>query len=134
MKEPRRKTKKKDNSFPSLSSVEMKSSSEEAALLKIKQNVFDSLNNTELENSIDKWLKENKFETKVAIRDLSVLKSVITEYMDTYILFGYNLKGERIIIQHANTPKDRDANMEFLKTIFLKQQHENFLDGEEEDN
>ena len=134
MKEPRRKTKKKDNSFPSLSSVEMKSSSEEAALLKIKQNVFDSLNNTELENSIDKWLKENKFETKIAIRDLSVLNSVITEYMDTYILFGYNLKGERIIIQHANTPKDRDANMEFLKTIFLKQQHENFLDGEEEDN
>ena len=81
--------------------------------------INENFNKDELmENSIDKWLKENKFETKVAIRDLSVLKSVITEYMDTYILFGYNLKGERIIIQHANTPKDRDANMEFLKTIF----------------
>ena len=49
------------------------------------------------------------------------------------MLFGYNTEGERIIIQHAENARDRDAVMEFLKTIFIQQQQSNFLDIESDD-
>jgi len=52
--------------------------------------------------------------------------------LDTFLMFGYNVNGDRIILQNFKNARDRDAIMEFLKTIFLKQQHENFLDADDE--
>jgi len=94
----------------------------------ITEKVFDELNKKELEKSLDRWLKTNSDRNSIAMRDLGLLKSIITEYLDTFILFGYNIDGERIILQHYTSPKDRDAIMEFLKTIFIRQQQDNFLD------
>lgn len=94
----------------------------------IKTNLFNAINNAELQKSLDKWSKESDAENKIAIRDLTVLKNIITEYLDTFMLFGYNTDGERIVIQYFNTPRDKDAILEFLKTIFIQQQQNNFLD------
>jgi hypothetical protein len=121
----------KNTIIPSLSSektsiVDGKMSKEEIEILNNK--VFDAVNNLELQKSMDKWLKENKNHNQIAMRDLGLLKGIITEYLDSFLLFGYNTDGERIIIQKFEKAKDRDAVMEFFKTIFLKQQHENFLD------
>jgi hypothetical protein len=134
MSEPKKRTRKKNTSVPSLSSTELQSSVEEPSLGEIREKVFSSLNNLELEKALDVWLKKNYQDNKVVMRDLTILKSIITEYLDAYILFGYSTQGDRTIIQHFKNAKDRDAMMEFLKTIFLKQQHENFLDIDEEDN
>jgi hypothetical protein len=82
----------------------------------------------ELEKSLDRYLKENGHKNAVNLRDLDLLKSIVTEYLDAFIVFGYNTEGERIILQHYVNAKDRDAIMEFLKTIFIKQQQDNFLD------
>jgi hypothetical protein len=98
------------------------------SLDEIKNNLFNAINNAELQKSIDKWSKESEFETKVAVRDLTVLRSVITEYLDTFMLFGYNTDGERVVVQYYKSPKDKDAILEFLKTIFIQQQQNNFLD------
>jgi hypothetical protein len=130
MSEPRKKYKKKSDTIPSLSAVSLEIS-ENKTLEEIKTKVFKHLNDNELDKAMDKWLKENFQENKVALRDLSLLKSIITEYLDAFITFGYNTKGERIIIQHFKNPKDRDAIMEFFKTMFIKQQHDNFLDLED---
>ena len=70
-------------------------------------------------------------QVKTKMRDLSVLKTTIMEFLDVFLLFGYDMKGNRIIIQNFNNARDRDAVMEFLKTIFIKQQQDSFLDGEE---
>lgn len=94
----------------------------------LQKKVFAAINNLELQKSLDRWLKENESNTAVSRRDFNLLKNSISEYMDCYLLFGYNINGDRVIIQKFNKPRDRDAIMEFLKTIFLKQQHENFLD------
>lgn len=106
----------------------------EQVISEVKTNIFNSINDAELQKAIDKWAKENHTETKIVERDYNLLKSVITEYLDSYILFGYNTNGERVIIQHAESARDRDAVMEFLKTIFIQQQHNGFLDIEEGDN
>lgn len=125
---------KKKTSTPSLSSVESslnkiettpKDSTEEIA-----KKVFEAISNVELQKSIDKYMKETKKETQIAMRDLGILKGIMCEYLDTFLVFGYNTNGERIILQNFKNARDRDAIMEFLKTIFLKQQHENFLDEE----
>ena len=65
------------------------------------------------------------------MRDLSILKTAITEFLDVFLLFGYDLKGNRVIIQNFKNARDRDAIMEFLKTIFIKQQQDSFLDEDE---
>ena len=98
----------------------------------IREQVFLSINNVELQKSLDMWMKRNIEESKIQSRDLSILKGLITEYLGSYILFGYDIKGDRIIIQNCENAKDRDALMEFLKIIFFKQQNENFLDQDDE--
>jgi hypothetical protein len=131
MQEPRKKN-KKTNTVSSLSSVEMQLvTDEQQALDKIKKSVYATLNNNELEKALDGWLKNHGTEHKIAMRDLSVLKTTIMEFLDVFLLFGYDMKGNRIIIQNFNNARDRDAVMEFLKTIFIKQQQDSFLDGDE---
>ena len=129
MQEPRKKIKK---GVPSLSSVDVQIvPSEQEALDKIKNSVFSTINNNELEKALDGWLKTHNTEHKIAARDLSILKTTIMEFLEVFLLFGYDLKGNRIIIQNFNNARDRDAVMEFLKTIFIKQQQDSFLDGDE---
>jgi len=125
---------KKKTNTPSLSSTEAipnkieieKNSSKEEIVKKVQE----AVSNLELQKSIDKWMKDNKKENLISLRDLGILKGIITEYLDVFLVFGYNTNGERIILQNFKNARDRDAIMEFLKTIFLKQQHENFLDEE----
>jgi hypothetical protein len=130
MSEPKKKAKKEQTIVPSLSSVQTK----ELALSDIREKVFSSMNNAELERALDTWLRDNHDDNKVSVRDLGILKTQISEYLDAFITFGYNVKGERIVIQHFKNARDRDAIMEFLKTIFIKQQHENFLDLQGDDD
>jgi hypothetical protein len=110
---------------PSLSGMDSVTTA--AVLEEVKTNIYNSLNDAELRKSLDKWAKENQSENSIEERDYHLLKSVITEYLDSYILFGYDTKGERIVVQHANNSRDQDAIMEFLKTLFLQQQQNNFL-------
>jgi len=131
MSEPKKKS-RKNNTVPSLSSVKVQSNNEEQeALDKIKATIFSAINNNELEKAMDSWLKNQNTENKIALRDLSILKTSILEFLDAFLLFGYDLKGNRILIQNFNNARDRDAVMEFLKTIFIKQQQDSFLDGDE---
>jgi len=125
-----KKRKSKDTNIPSLSSSNVK---EQVGMSKdeiknLNEKVFAAINNLELQKSLDKWLKDNSQQTQIIKRDMALLKNNVSEYMDSFLLFGYNMEGDRVIIQNFKTAKDRDAVMEFLKTIFLKQQHENFLD------
>lgn len=93
-----------------------------------KDYALEAINNTELQKALDKWIDDHQQEHKILSRDLNLLRSIVCEYLDSYIIFGYNLEGDRIVIQNCNNSKDKDALMEFLKNIFIKQQHNNFLD------
>ena len=94
----------------------------------LNERVYEAVNDLELQKSLDRWLRENSQQNQIIKRDINILKNSICEYLDSFLVLGYTMEGDRIIMQHFKTPKDRDAIVEFLKTIFLKQQHENFLD------
>jgi hypothetical protein len=125
---PKKRNSAKNTANPSLSSSETKYTISKKDIEEMNKKVFDAINEIELQKSLDKWLKENRQHQQVAMRDLSMLKAIIGEYLDSFILFGYNIEGERVILQNFNKAKDRDALMEFLKIVFIKQQQENFLD------
>lgn len=127
---------KKKTEIPSLSSVEALpyniETSKKDSKEEVMKKVFDAISDLELQKSIDKWLKDNKKEEIITNRDLGILKGIMTEYLDAFLMVGYTPKGERVILQNFKSARDRDAIMEFFKTVFIKQQHENFLDLEEE--
>jgi len=122
--------KNKNSKTPSLSAnpTNKDLQKEKLSMEEISEKVFNEINKKELEKSLDKWLKEHKNQNAIAMRDLSLLKSIVAEYLDAFIVFGYTLEGERVILQNYEKARDRDAIMEFLKTIFIKQQQDNFLD------
>lgn len=95
-----------------------------SSLYEVQEKVHAAINNKELHESIERWLKNNKSRQNVNVRDLEILSSIVTEYLDAFILFGYNMDGERVIIQNYSKAKDRDAMMEFLKIVFLRYQNE----------
>jgi hypothetical protein len=86
----------------------------------IEEKILNAINNKELQRGIDKWIKTNDSKNKEITRDLNLLSSIINEYLDSFILFGYNLEGERVLIQSYQKPKDKDAMMEFLKIVFIR--------------
>ena len=53
------------------------------------------------------------------MKDLEQLDTVITEYLDTFMLLGYDINGEKVLIMHATNPHDRDALVEHLRTTLL---------------
>jgi Holliday junction resolvasome RuvABC DNA-binding subunit len=122
----KKSTVNKDTESPSLSSNENKNSL--VSIDDLEKKVFDAINNVELQKSLNEWEKKLKFKQQVNRRDLSMLKDMISEYMSTFLLFGYSMDDDRVIVQKFENARDRDAIMEFLKTIFIKQQTENFLD------
>ena len=116
---------------PALSSMDPTMTSQ--VISEIRNTVLNSINDAELQRALDKWVKDNHSDVKIAERDYHLLKSVITEYLDSFILFGYTPSGERIIVQHAATARDQDAVMEFLKMVFVQHQQSNFLSIDNED-
>ena len=117
---------KKTTKNVSLSSENL--SNKEDDLKELQQKVFDAVNNLELQKSLDRWLRQESQTTQIVKRDFSLLKDHIAEYLDSFLVLGYTMEGERVVMQAFKCSKDRDAMVEFLKTIFIKQQNENFLD------
>jgi hypothetical protein len=91
----------------------------------IQNRLHDALNAVELKKSMDKWLKTTEGQNSVMMRDLTILKGVNEEYLNSFFLLGYTMEDERVIIQSYRNPKDKDAMMEFLKNVFIQQCQQN---------
>jgi hypothetical protein len=53
------------------------------------------------------------------IKDLEHLDHIAEEYLQSYMILGYDFNGEKIVITHADNPHDRDALIEHLRTTLL---------------
>jgi hypothetical protein len=53
------------------------------------------------------------------IRDLQNLDVVVAEFLQTFMILGYDINGEKVCITHASTPAARDALVEHLRCTFL---------------
>ena len=81
----------------------------------------DSPEDEELRHIIEKALKFNLQEKKTFRKrqDLaSQLGGIISEYLDSYILLGYDFDGRHIDIKSASTPMQNEALNSFLIKYF----------------
>lgn len=91
----------------------------------IQNRLHDALNAVELKKSMDRWLKTNEGQNSITIRDLTILKGVNEEYLNSFIILGYTMEDERVVIQSYRNSKDKDAMMEFLKNVFIQHHQQN---------
>jgi len=53
------------------------------------------------------------------VKDLEHLDTLVSEYLNTFMILGYDINGEKAMIMHASNPHDRDALVEHLRTTLL---------------
>ena len=74
---------------------------------------------------LNQWLslnKDNQAETNrrrnlETLNDYVTLEQTVTEFLDTFLLIGYNLQGQRVIVQHCSNNRDQDALIELVRNI-----------------
>jgi hypothetical protein len=53
------------------------------------------------------------------VKDLEHLDIMVSEFLKTFMVLGYDLNGEKVFIMHATNPHDKDALVEHLRTTLL---------------
>lgn len=120
----RKKKSEPTKKIPSPDTLPKEISQEEKDQL-IQNRLHDALNAVELKKSMDRWLKTNEGQNSITMRDLTILKGINEEYLNSFIILGYTMEDERVVIQSFKNPKDKDALMEFLKNVFIQQCQQN---------
>ena len=78
----------------------------------------------ELREMIERALKDNLQERKSfkKRKDLANrLANILTEYLDSYILLGYDFSGRHLDIKAASTPQQQEALNSFLMKYFASE-------------
>ena len=50
-------------------------------------------------------------------QDMSVINDYLTEHLKSFVLLGYDLKGESVVVISGKTPQDYDAIETLLKRV-----------------
>lgn len=53
------------------------------------------------------------------VKDLEHLDTMVSEFLKTFMILGYDLNGEKVFVMHATNPHDKDALVEHLRTTLL---------------
>jgi hypothetical protein len=83
-------------------------------------------NDEELRELVEKALKQSIVEKKTFKRrqDLAHrLCNIISEYLDCYILLGYDFQGRHLDIKASTTPQQQEALNSFLLKYFASEMH-----------
>jgi len=76
---------------------------------------------------INTFLQKKSSQREDTVADYKTLHTNISEYLESFITFGYTFEGERVLIQHYVTSRDKDAMLEFLKNVFVSNVRDNSL-------
>ena len=83
-------------------------------------------NDEELRELVERALRDNIQEKKTFKRGKDLagrISSVLSEYLDCYILLGYDFNGRHLDIKAANTPQQAEALNSFLLKYFAAEVH-----------
>jgi beta-N-acetylglucosaminidase len=56
---------------------------------------------------------------KVKFKEMSHLNAIAEEYLNCFLLVGYSMLNEKVVIFNANNPKDEAAVVDLLRSTFL---------------
>lgn len=91
-----------------------------------KEQLTLSLSGVNVQTQLESVLNEAilRFDTSSDIKnyklkDLVHLDNIAQEFLKAFIILGYDINGEKVHILHANTPHDKDALIEHLRTSLI---------------
>ena len=88
------------------------------------ENDHNSEEDEELREMVERALKDN-LKTRKSFkkrRDLANrLANILSEYLDSYILLGYDFSGKHLDIKVASTPQQKEALNSFLMKYFASE-------------
>lgn len=80
-----------------------------------------SMKKEELEKILNQFVSDNKIEQakiqKEKTKDFEALSAITSEYLNSFIIFGYGFDGQRVFISSAKTPQEYDALAEHLRLM-----------------
>lgn len=50
-------------------------------------------------------------------KQVEFIRATLSEYLSSFVIFGYDMQGERTIITNATVPQDKDAMFQMSQTI-----------------
>jgi hypothetical protein len=73
-----------------------------------------------LDNKLSETIK-NEIEHRKAknVSDYKILESIASEYLKSFLILGFGMKGEKIFIGHATTSEQHDSLVEHLRQTFI---------------
>jgi hypothetical protein len=83
-------------------------------------------NDEELRELVEKALKQSIVEKKTFKRRQDLARrlcNIISEYLDCYILLGYDFQGQHLDIKASKTPQQQEALNSFLLKYFASEMH-----------
>jgi hypothetical protein len=57
---------------------------------------------------------------KIKVKELGHLASLAEEYLNCFLLIGFSVQNEKVILQSMSTSKDEAALMDLLRTTFIE--------------
>ena len=90
----------------------------------IDQDFEDFEHDEELREMVEKALKQSLVERKTFKRRTDLAKrlcAIISEYLDCYILLGYDFQGRHLDIKSSRTPQQVEALNSFLLKYFASE-------------
>ena len=110
-KKPRKPRAKKAKVVPALS-AEPESDCE----------ALDAMSQTKIDNLIKQAVALYYTEETITAqknKDIQHLSLITEEYLKTFMILGYDITGNKVVIMNAKTSHDRDALVEHLRSTFI---------------
>jgi hypothetical protein len=73
----------------------------------------------ELNKKIGNIIEDNQNNKPKRPLELDQLQNLLKEYMNTFLLLGYNIEGEPFVLSYAKNVQDHNSIVEHLRLTFL---------------
>jgi hypothetical protein len=90
-------------------------SADEVQLPKAEQINIDQL----FAQALTRHKNEALVDKKLKIKELHHFSSMAGEYLNCFIMIGYSLQDEKVVLLNMPTPKDEAALIDLLRSTFL---------------
>jgi hypothetical protein len=92
--------------------------------ISVKQADANSLTSEQIRKLLKEVMMESAYETKSRTNtEVEALVSTMEEFMRSFIIIGYNMKNEPLVITNAKSQLDADALYTSLARLFLSINH-----------
>jgi hypothetical protein len=73
-----------------------------------------------LQNTVEKYAEAADNQLKSTRDDFETLQSIISEFLEDYLVIGHTLDGQRVVIRYTSSPAALDGLTELSKKVLVR--------------